>query len=201
MKSGAALTKENMLRSRPFAAIFTDDKLKEICKMYGYLMLLGQNLEVELRVCLSYLSLALLLKRVSPRLTGDPDTARFEDLIKMFGAQLDPRDAGSRQLVADLHRARKLRNRLAHGFLNVGPSKDYLTSGGREKTLQQLKQAETVIFPLIMVVNLVGRAYAAEVGVTTEYIKKVSERHKQEQKQIEADLRELLNDESEGGKP
>ncbi len=52
-----------------------------------------------------------------------------------------------------------------------------------------------------MVVNLVGRAYAAEVGVTTEYIKKVSERHKQEQKQIEADLRELLNDESEGGKP
>ncbi len=51
IRSGAALTQENMLRSRPFAAIFTDDTLKEICRLYGYLMLLGQNLEVELRVC------------------------------------------------------------------------------------------------------------------------------------------------------
>ncbi len=167
--------------------------------MYGYLMLLGQNLEVELRVCLSYLSLALSIKRIKPRFAGDPNKERFEDLIRMFEAQLDTRDAGSRRLVGDLHRARKLRNTLAHGFLDVGPSKDYLTTGGREKALQQLRKAETVIFSLIMVVNLVGRAYAADVGVTTEYINKLSERHKQEQKQIEADLQDLLKDESEGG--
>lgn len=200
LRSGAALEKENVLRSRPFVAIFVGEGLKEICRMYGYLMLLGVNLEVELRVCLQYLSLALSLKKARPRFSGDPDTAKFEDLIKMFAAQLDRRDAGSRQLVDDLHRARKLRNRLAHGFLDVGPSKDYLTPGGREKALHNLKQAEKVIFPLIMIVNLVGRAYASEVGVTTEYIKKLSERHKQEQKQIESDLKELLKDSGEGAK-
>jgi hypothetical protein len=196
IRSGVALTQENMMRSRPFAAIFTDDALKEICRLYGYLMLLGQNLEVELRVCLSYVSLALLRRGVSARFTGDPDTADFKDLIRMFESQLDTRQTGSRRIVGELHRARKLRNMLAHGFLAADESQYYLTSGGRESVLQQLKRTESVFFPLIMVVNLVGRAYAADLGLTAEYIRKLADRWKEEQRQIEADLRDAFGDEN-----
>jgi len=72
VRSGLALTQENILRSIPLASLFQDAALKEICSLYGYLMLLGQNLELELRVCLAYLSLALLRRGVSLRFTGDP---------------------------------------------------------------------------------------------------------------------------------
>ena len=195
IRSGAALTQENMLRSRPFAAIFTDDALKEICRLYGYLMLLGQNLEVELRVCLGYISLALCRRGVSARFKGDPETADFTDLIRMFASQLDTRHTGSRRIVDELHRARKLRNTLAHGFLAADESRYYLTPGGRESVLQRLKRTESVFFPLTMVVNTVGRAYAADIGVTTEYISKLSERWKAEQRQFEADLRDAFGDE------
>jgi hypothetical protein len=194
--SGAALTQESILRSCPFAAVFTDDALKEICRLYGYLMLLGQNLEVELRVCLGYISLALGRRGVSASFTGDPDTAAFTDLIRMFESQLDTQHTGSRRVIGELHRARKLRNTLAHGFLAADELRYYLTPGGRQSVLQRLKRTESVFFPLVMLVNTVGRAYAADIGVTTEYISKLSERWKAEQRQIEADLREAFGDEN-----
>jgi len=198
IRSGAALTRENMPRSRPFTAIFTDDTLKEICRLYGYLMLLGQNLEVELRVCLGYVSLALLRRGALARFSGDPDTARFKDLIRMFEAQLDTRHSGSQHIVRELHRARELRNRLAHGFLEVGESQYYLTPGGRDNVLQRLRRAESVFFPLVMVVNMVGRAYAADLGLTDEYIKRLAERWKAEQRQIEAELRDMFREDENG---
>jgi hypothetical protein len=201
IRSGVALSQENMLASRPFAAIFADDSLKEICRLYGYLMLLGQNLEVELRVCLGYVSLALSRKGLSARFIGDPDRADFADLIRMFESQLDTRYVGSRRIVGELHRARKLRNRLAHGFLVADESRYFLTPGGRESVLQRLKRTESVFFPLIMIVNLVGRAYAAEIGMTTEYIKKLADRWKAEQRQIETDLKEAFEDENPDAQP
>lgn len=194
IRSGVALTQENILRSRPFAAIFTEDKLTEICRLYGYLMLLGQNLEVELRVCLSYISLALRRRGATARFTGDPDIADFIDLVRMFESQLDTRHRGSRHVVSELHRARTLRNRLAHGFLAVGESNYYLTPGGKESLLQRLKRTESVFFPLIMVVNMVGRAYAADLGLTTDYIHSLAERWKAEQREIETELRDLFGD-------
>ncbi len=114
----------------------------------------------------------------------------------MFESQLDTRHSGSRHVVRDLHRARKLRNRLAHGFLAADESQYYLTLGGRESVLQRLKRTESVFFPLIMVVvvNMVGRAYAADIGLTAEYIKKLAERWKAEQRQIETDLGDVFGD-------
>jgi hypothetical protein len=195
IRSGAALTEENMLRSRPFASIFsTTDALKEICRLYGYLMLLAQNLEVELKVCLSYLKLALHRKGGSVRFDGDPEQAKFEDLIDMFESQLDVSEGGSRQLIEELDNARKLRNRLAHGFLEVGESKYYLTPGGRESVLLRLQRAESVFFPLVILVNMVGRAYAAEVGMTAEYIRKQSEIWKMEQARLQKDLQDIIGD-------
>jgi hypothetical protein len=159
IRSGAALSEENMRHSLPFAAIFKQDSLKDICRLYGYLMLLGQNLEVELRVCLEYLQLALLLKGKPPRFAGNSEKATFDKLIEMFASQLDISDPNTEQLVKDLHQARLFRNRLAHGFLDVADSQYYLTPGGRASVLRRLKLAERVFFPLVMLVNMVGRAY------------------------------------------
>jgi hypothetical protein len=115
----------------------------------------------------------------------------------MFESQLDTKHRGSRQLVDDLHNARKLRNRLAHGFLDVGESQYYLTLGGRQSVLERLRRTEEMFFPLILVVNMAGRAYAADLGMTAEYIRKQSECWKAEQKRVEQEIKDVLGEKAD----
>src|SRR5262249_37317212 len=109
----------------PIAGLFgTSGTPLEICRLYGYLMLLGQNLEFELRECLLSMEVSLRIRGIKPRFSGKPGKASFEKLIDMFGAQLNTAHPPTKEFVDELHRARKLRNRLAHGFLHPSQS-DY----------------------------------------------------------------------------
>jgi hypothetical protein len=108
----------SVMRTAPVAALFTGQGAPtEICRFYGYLMLLGQNLEFELRECLTSMAVAFAIRGITPRFTGNPKRAKFEKLIDMLAAQLNVADPPTKEFVDELDRARKLRNRLAHGFL------------------------------------------------------------------------------------
>ncbi len=118
-ESGEELKPGAAMRAPPIAVLFTaKGSLTEICRLYGYLMLLGQNLEFELRECLISIQFALALRGIKPRCTGSPERAKFDKLIQMFAAQLNTDHPPTKEFVDELHRARKLRNHLAHGFLS-----------------------------------------------------------------------------------
>ena len=153
-ETGAALRPGVVVSSVPIAAIFTaKGPPTEICRLYGYLMLLGQNLELELRECLMTMQFSFALRGVKCRFAGNPEKAKFDKLIEMFAAQLDTRHAQTNEFVEMLHRARKLRNRLAHGFLTPSEGEYYITPGGQQAVLQRLRQAEKIFFPVITMVG------------------------------------------------
>jgi hypothetical protein len=190
----SAFEQANLMRAAPAAAAFTGPGLPtEICRTYGYLMLLGQNLEDELRECLLSLELALALKHKKARYAGFPETADFCDLIRMLECQLDKSHGGSRRFAASLHQARKLRNRLAHSLFGSKDILDITTKTGQEKMLARLRATEKVFFPLIMVVNHINRAYAAEFGLTNQVFDKMVAMRKRQQEQIEKDLKEIFD--------
>src|SRR6266480_1010141 len=166
-ESGEALKPGAVMRAPPVAALFTGKGAPtEICRLYGYLMLLGQNLEFELRECLTSMQFAFALRGITPRSTSNPEKAKFNELIQMFAAQLNVEHPPTKEFVDELHRARKLRNRLAHGFLSPAEGSYYITPGGQQAVLHRLKLAEKIFFPLITVIGHLGRGYAADYGVT-----------------------------------
>jgi hypothetical protein len=66
--------------------------------------------------------------------------------------------------------------------------------------MQRLKLAESIFFPLVMVVNTVGRAYAADLGLTAEYIRKKADLWKAEQDEIGRELADVeVKDERRNG--
>ena len=115
----------------------------------------------------------------------------------MFAAQLNVEHPPTKEFVDELHRARKLRNRLAHGFLSPAEGSYYITPGGQQAVLHRLKLAEKIFFPLITVIGHLGRGYAADYGVTDEFIERRRKAWDAEQHQIEEDLKDILDDESE----
>jgi hypothetical protein len=178
-EDGTAFTEENQMRSLPMAAMFTGKGLRsDICRLYGYISLLGQNLEVELRECLLNLELALALRGRKKRYKGSPEKVKFNTLIEMFEKQFDPSDKGSRDLIDCLHRARKLRNLLIHGFFSPQEIQHFLTAGGEAKMYEKLKKCETVFFPVIGLINMISRAYAADYGFTNDVFDRIVEAHK-----------------------
>ena len=135
-------------------------------------MLLGQNLEWELRECLLHMEFSLSIRGIKPRFSGKPEKANFEKLIDMFAAQLNTAHSPTKEFVDELHRARKLRNRLAHGFLHPSQCEYFITKGGQEAILHRLKLAEKIFFPVIAFVGRIGRGYAADLGITAEYMER-----------------------------
>ena len=136
-------TPESLIGFAPVAALFTDKGAPtEICQRYGYLMLLGQNLEIELRVCLTWMQLSFTLRGITSRFSGNPDTAKFDKLIEMFAKHLNISHSPTKEFVDELHRARKLRNRLAHGFIGPGQGAYFITHDGQQKILHRLKLGE-----------------------------------------------------------
>lgn len=119
------------MRATPVAALLTGKGApSEICRLYGYLMLLGQNLEFELRECLISMRSSFRLRDITPHFSGTPEKAKFEKLITMFSAQLNLDHPPTKEFVDELHRARKFRNRLAHGFLSPSEGVYMVTHGG-----------------------------------------------------------------------
>ena len=197
-ESGEALKPGAVMRAPPVVALFTGKGAPtEICRLYGYLMLLGQNLEFELRECLTSMQFAFALRGITPRSTRNPEKAKFEELIQMFAAQLNVEHPPTKEFVDELHRARKLRNRLAHGFLSPAEGSYYTTPGGQQAVLHRLKLAEKIFFPPIMVIGHLCRGYAADYGVTDEFIERRRKAWDAERQQIEQDLKDILDDESE----
>lgn len=182
----------------PVAALFTGKGAPtEICRLYGYLMLLGQNLEIELRVCLTWMQLSFALRGITPRFNGNPEKAKFDKLIEMFAAQLNIAHSPTKEFVNELHRARKLRNRLAHGFIGPGQGAYFITHGGQQAILHRLKLAEKIFFPVIMLISSLSRGYAADLGETSEVIERRRKEWDTEQHRIDEELKDILDDESE----
>lgn len=180
----------------PSAALFAGSGApSEICRLYGYLMLLGQNLEFALRECLAAMQLAFAFRNITPRFTGNPERAKFEKLIDMFAAQLNVEHPPTKEFVDELHRARKLRNRLAHGFLSPGECSYYITHGGQQAVLHRLKLAEKVFFPVVMFINRLERGYVADYGITQDVIERHQKAWEEEQRQIDEDFKDILGDE------
>lgn len=185
----------NVMRWVPVTALFaTTGAPSEICRLYGYLMLLGQNLEFELRECVISMEFSLALRGIKPRFSGKPEKARFEKLIDMFAAQLNTAHAPTKDFVDELHRARKLRNRLAHGFLHPAQGEYFITHGGQQATLHRLKLAEKIFFPVVIFVGRIGRAYAADLGLTAEFVERQRKLEEAEQREIEEDLKDIFDD-------
>jgi hypothetical protein len=198
-ETGDALKTGVVMKTAPVAAIFTaKGPLTEICRLYGYLMLLGQNLEFELRECLTSMQFAFALRGIKRRFTGNPEKAKFDKLIDMFAAQLNTKHPETKEFIDELHRARKLRNRLAHGFLEPSEVKYFTTPGGQQAVLHRLKRAEKIFFPVIMLIGDIGRGYAADYGVTAEFVERRRKALEAERRQIEKDLKDILDDEETG---
>jgi hypothetical protein len=192
--SGDAEGSGNIMRSVPVAGLFaTSGTPSESCRLYGYLMLLGQNL--ELRECLISMEFSLALRGIKPRFSGKPEKATFEKLIDMLAAQLNTAHTPTKEFVDELHRARKLRNRLAHGFLHPSQGEYFITHGGQQAILPRLKLAEKVFFPVIMFVGRLGRGYAADLGLTADYVERQRKLEEAEQREIEEDLKDIFDDE------
>jgi hypothetical protein len=201
LETGEACKPGAVMRAPPIAAAFTyAGRPTEICRLYGYLMLLGQNLEFELRECLMNMRFAFAFRGVKPRFTGNPEKAKFEKLIQMFASQLNVEHPPTKEFVGELDRARKLRNRLAHGFFSPSELTYYVTPGGQRAVLHRLKLAEKIFFPLVMLIGHLGRAYAADYGVTDEFVERRRRALEAERRQIENDLRDIFDEsESDGG--
>jgi hypothetical protein len=186
------------MQSVPVAGLFaTSGTPSEICRLYGYLMLLGQNLEFELRECLISMEFSLRIRGIKPRFSSRPEKAKFEKLIDMFAAQLNTAHLPTKEFVDELHRARKLRNRLAHGFLHPSQCDYFVTAGGQQAILHRLKLAEKIFFPVICFIGRIGRGYAADLGVTAEYIEKQRQVEEAERREIEQDLKDIFDDDSQ----
>lgn len=184
-----------VLRPMPVAALFAAKGTPtEICRIYGYLMLLGQNLEFELRECLTSMQCSFALRGIKPRFTGKPEKAKFDKLIEMLAAQLNTKHPSTRKFVDELHRARKLRNRLAHGFLHPAEGEYYISHGGQQAILHRLKLAEAIFFPIIMFIGHLAHAYAADFGLTAEYAERLRKAEEAEQRQIEEDFKDIFDD-------
>jgi len=138
---------------------------------------------------------AFALRGITARFTGNPERAKFEKLIDMFAAQLNVGDPPTKEFVAELHRARTLRNRLAHGFLSPAEGSYYITHGGQQAVLHRLKLAEKIFFPLIMVIGHIGRGYAADYGVTQDVIDRRRKAWEAEQRKIDEDFKDIFGDE------
>lgn len=200
IRDGTALKRENLLKSAPMAAAMTGaGRLSDICRMYGYVFLLGQNLEFELRECLLNIEVALKAQGKKRRWKGSAARKKFGTLIEMFTKQLDLSRQGSRDFCDQLDRARKLRNWLAHEFFSAEGFWYIRTEGGQEKLIGWLKALETVFFPLTDIINVISRAYAAEFGFTHELVDHLVEEDKKQREQIERDLKSLLDDSSADG--
>jgi hypothetical protein len=198
-KTGEALKPDVLMKAPPVAAIFmAKGPLTEICRLYGYLMLLGQNLEFELRECVTSMEFAFALRGIKRRFTGNPEKAKFDKLIDMFAAQLNTRDPETKEFVDELDRARKLRNRLAHGFLEPSERMYFITPGGQQAVLHRLKLAEKIFFPVIMCVSNISRGYAADYGVTAEFVERRRKALDAERRQIESDLKDIFGDQEPG---
>jgi hypothetical protein len=183
------------MRAVPVAALFTaDGAATEICRVYGYLMLLGQNLEFELRECLVSMELSFALRGLKPRFRGRPEKAKFEKLIDMLAAQLNTNHPSTQDFVDELHRARKLRNRLAHGFLAPSHGEYFISPGGQQAILHRLRLAEKIFFPIIIFVGNLGRAYAADYGLTAEVVRRQRGAQEAEQRKIDKDLKDILSE-------
>jgi hypothetical protein len=176
---GTAFQKDNLLRSTPIAAAFT-----------------SAGLPSEIRECLLSLEFALALNGKRTRYEGSPENSDFCDLIRMLECQLDKSCEGSRSFIGSLHRARKLRNHLAHGFFGSEEIHDIATQGGQEKMLARLRDTERVFFPLIMTINLITRACAADYGFTNEVFDRIVSMRKRQQAQVERELNDILADNS-----
>ena len=189
---------KSLIGFAPVAALFTGKGAPtEICRLYGYLMLLGQNLEIELRVCLTWMQLSFALRGVTPRFNGDPEEANFNKLVKMFAAQLNIAHTPTKEFVDELHRARELRNHLAHGFIAPGQGAYFITHGGQQAILHRLRLAEKIFFPVIMLISSLSRGYAADLGETNEVIERRRKEWDAEQQRIDEELKDILDDESE----
>jgi len=81
-ESGEAPKTGAPMRDAPIAALFrSEGALTEICRLYGYLMLLGHNLEFELRECLSDMKFAFAVRGIKARFTGNPKKAMFRNYL------------------------------------------------------------------------------------------------------------------------
>ena len=194
----AALREDNDLPPCPSAAAFKGvEGLRPVCEMFGYIMLLGQELEQSLRDCLQQIRVAALITGKPVRFEGDDSSASFVDLISMFCSQLDLKDEGSRRLRSYLHRARKLRNDLTHYFFITAKVEELGTEGGRARLLERLGSVEQVFFPLVSLIHQIGQAYAAEYGLTKERVAGMVAEQRREQERMEAELEGLLDEDGD----
>jgi hypothetical protein len=194
--SGEACSPDNVDRSWEFLFarhFHSQDDLAELCRLYGYLMLLGQELENELRTCLRYMTLSLSARGLRPRFTGDIAAADFLTLVDMFAAQLHTEDRDTRRFVSDLHKARKIRNRLAHHFLSPDEIEYYITQGGRNAVVNRLTNAARFFSTLAVAINVVSRAYAAEVGMTTDAIARLAAAPSDTRKRLLDEISDILS--------
>ena len=160
-------------------------------------MLLGHNLEFELRECLSDMKFAFAVRGIKARFTGNPKKAMFDKLIQMFAAQLNKDHEPTKDFLDELDRAKKFRNYLAHEFFSTAGNLYYITPGGQQAIIHRLKLAEKTFFPLIMVISHIGRGYMSDYGVTDEYVKRRRKAWEEEQRQLESELKQIFNDEDE----
>jgi len=145
----------------------------EFREHFGYLVLVLQELEQEIKSTVGYMKQACEKNQIPEYFEQDPKDAPFEVLIRMFSSQLD-QSAGSCDLINKLHEARKYRNRLAHCFLDAKALEYHISAGGRKKTIDNLKRRTEYVIALVMVIHRIGRAYATDIGLTDEVIHRAS---------------------------
>ena len=70
----------------------------------------------------------------------------------------------------------------------------FITHGGQQATLHRLKLAEKIFFPVVIFVGRIGRAYAADLGLTAEFVERQRKLEEAEQREIEEDLKDIFDD-------
>jgi len=200
----ASLGTVTEFENTPVAVAFlAGEKMQELCRRFGFLMLLSQNLEIELKMCLNYIWIVHQKNDRRARFEGDPDDANFNDLIKMFRQELDMRQPGSKEIIDDLHEAKNLRNHLAHAFIYPeGRFFDFLTPGGQNKVADEMDRMMNILYPITALVIHVRSAFAAEVGLTPDAMEKMNRQWidsmDDARKATDEALEELNSEESDG---
>lgn len=161
-------------RDASLCVLYGTSWFAEFREHFGYLVLVLQELEHEIKSTVDYMKQAFEKYQIPEYFEVDPKDASFEVLIEMFSSQLD-QSPGSRELIHKLHEARKYRNRLAHRFLDAGSLKYHLSAGGRKKTIHNLKLRTEYVIALVMAIHRVGRAYATDIGLSDEVLRRASE--------------------------
>ena len=137
-----------------YISFMLQPSVRDLLAEYGFFMFVGHFLEQELRLTVDVLAAAKVPKKFQHSQRLEISDANFHDLIGRLENDININHGDGRKFISHLHKARKMRNKLAHAFLILTDNAFYpFSEGGRNKLRDDLARGRNFLIGLVLVLH------------------------------------------------